>query len=270
MNVSMFQKAKTNIRFTLDLGRVFIFGGKPSQKEVNARRIEKVIKKLEPPRRYCSRLPAIVEEPFFVKVGAHDGVTGDPCSDILVAETRWKGLLIEPVPDLFQRLRQNFSDTRRFLLEQVAIGSASDEAIFYHVDPKAREHITDLPRWFDQLSSLDRNHILKHLDGVLEPFILESTVRILPLSALLEKHSIKTVHLLHIDAEGHDYEVLKTLDFARHAPVAIFVEHKHLSSPHRKEMRHLLHTHGYSVKDCGGDYFALDEKAEKRLERNAK
>ena len=37
------------------------------------------------------------------------------------------------------------------------------------------------------------------------------------------------MHLLHVDAEGHDYEVLKTLDFAKHAPLSIFVEHKHLS-----------------------------------------
>ncbi len=247
------------------LGRSFSFGAKRSQQEINALRLKKIIKKLQPLRQYCSRLPAIVEEPVFVKVGAHDGITGDPCSDILVTESRWKGLLIEPVPDIFQRLRQNFADFRRFQLEQVAIGSEHEQVAFYHLDPRARECIPGLPRWFDQLGSFDRNHILKHLDGVLEPFILESRVQVRPLSALLEKHSIKTVHLLHIDAEGHDYEILKTLDFILHAPVAIFVEHKHLSTAHRKAMRNLLHDRGYTVKDCGDDYFALDEKVENRL-----
>lgn len=247
------------------LGRSFLFGAKISQQEINARRLEKIIKRLAPLRGYCSRLPAIVEAPVFVKVGAHDGVTGDPCSDLLLADARWSGLLIEPVPDIFQRLRQNFADTRRFRLEQVAIGSADVEAIFHHVDPRAREHIPSLPRWFDQLGSFDRSHILKHLDGALEPFIVQSKVQVCRLSALLDKQEIETVHLLHIDAEGHDYDVLKTLDFSRHAPVAIFVEHKHLPTAQRKAMRNLLHAQGYSLKDCGGDYFALNKKAEKRL-----
>jgi len=55
----------------------------------------------------------------------------------------------------------------------------------------------------------------------------------------------------HVDAEGHDYEVLKTLDFAKHAPLSIFVEHKYLSDAQNTEMLHLLHKNGYSVRDCG-------------------
>jgi hypothetical protein len=35
-------------------------------------------------RRYCRELPKLVPEPFFVKIGANDGITGDPCSDILL------------------------------------------------------------------------------------------------------------------------------------------------------------------------------------------
>jgi FkbM family methyltransferase len=216
-------------------------------------------------RDYCLNLAKVVSEPIFVKVGASDGITDDPCSDLLLANTNWRGLLIEPVPYCFDRLKANFQDSRRFSLEQVAIGAPAGEGSFYYVDAKAIQSIPNLPAWFDQLGSFDRNHITKHLDGALDPFIIEFKVQVCPLSDVLLRNGIQDVHLLHVDAEGHDYEVLKTLDFAKHVPLSIFVEHKHLSDAKKTEMRNLLHEHGYSVRDCGEDYFAVNEEANKRL-----
>jgi FkbM family methyltransferase len=221
-------------------------------------------------RLYCRKLPGIVPAPVFVKVGANDGITTDPCSDILLSDSNWSGLLIEPVPYCFDRLRANFHDSRRFRVEQIAIGAASGQASFYYVDEKARQEIHDLPGWFDQLGSFNRNHILKHLNGILEPFIIECRIRVHPLSEVLLRNRIQDVHLLHVDTEGHDYEVLKTVDFARHAPLLIYVEHKHLSDSEKSEMLQLLRRHGYSVSDCGADYFAVDEKAIRRLEWRAR
>jgi FkbM family methyltransferase len=221
-------------------------------------------------RRYCLNLPKVVSEPVFVKVGANDGITGDPCSDILLANTKWRGLLIEPVPYCFNRLRANFQDSRRFSLEQVAIGASAGEATFYYVDAKAVEAIPNLPKWFDQLGSFNRNHILNHLNGMLEPFIIECKVPVCPLSDVLIRNRIQDVHLLHVDTEGHDYEVLKTLDFAKHAPLSILIEHAHLSGAQGTEMLHLLCKHGYSVRDCGADYFAVNEEADKRLQQKAR
>lgn len=207
----------------------------------------------------------LVPEPVFVKIGATDGITDDPCSDILLANANWRGLLIEPVPYCFDRLRANFQDSRRFSLEQIAIGAPAREGTFYYVDAKAIQSIPNLPAWFDQLGSFDRNHIMKHLNGVLEPFIIECKVQVSPLSDVLMRNGIQDVHLLHVDTEGHDYEVLKTLDFAKYVPLSIFVEHKHLSDANKTEMLNLLDEHGYSVRDCGEDYFAVNEEANKRL-----
>jgi FkbM family methyltransferase len=221
-------------------------------------------------RLYCVSLSKAVSEPVFVKVGANDGLTGDPCSDILLAETNWRGLLIEPVPYCFDRLRANFKNSSKFALEQVAIGASVREVTFYYVDAKATESIPNLPIWFDQLGSFDRNHIMKHLNGVLEPFIMECKVQVCRLSDVLARNQIQDVHLLHVDTEGHDCEVLKTLDFAQHAPLSIFIEHKHLSDAQRAEMLELLRQRGYSVRDCGGDYFAVNQRANKRLQRAAR
>lgn len=221
-------------------------------------------------RRYCSTVPGFVADPVFVMVGANDGTTGDPCAAILLAEPRWRGLLIEPVPHCFERLRATFGDPRRFSLERIAVGAHPGQARFYHVDPTARESMPDLPFWVDQLGSFDRGHIVKHLDGALAPFIVECEVDVRPLAEVLARHGIQDVHLLHIDAEGHDLEVLRTLDFAAHVPVAILVEHSHLPDSDKRALLHLLRSRGYSVRDCGNDYFALHRKAYRRMRRTGR
>lgn len=221
-------------------------------------------------KKFCSSLPNIICEPFFVKVGANDGITEDPLSDILLANTNWKGLLIEPVPYIFERLRTNFKESRRFIFEQVAIGVTAGEADFYYVDAKAREKISDLPPWYDQLGSFDRSHIIKHLGGMLEPLIIECKVQVSTLSNVFLRNKIRDIHLLQVDTEGYDYAVLRTLDFAKYSPLSIFIEHKHLSTTEKVEIIHLLHKHGYIVNDCGVDYCAIQQKAYKRLKRIAR
>jgi len=217
-------------------------------------------------RRHCLNWSKLVPEAVFVVVGANDGVTGDPCLDILLANPIWKGLLIEPVPHCFERLRRRFSDASRFVLERVAIGERPGRAPFYYVDPAAVKALPALPAWHDGLGSLERTHILKHLNGMLEPFIVECEVEVCTLSEVLARTGIHDVHLLQIDTEGHDLQVLKTVDFAIYVPAMIFVEHKHLPREGKAAMRRLLLDHGYSVRDCGADYYARNEGASKRLQ----
>src|SRR5262249_55882762 len=149
----------------------------------------------------------------FVKVGANDGFTGDPCSDILLQKDNWKGLLIEPVPFCFERLQHRFGDQRRFILKQLAVGPVSKGKQFYYVEKRAKFEIPSLPEWFDQLGSFNREHIEKELNGILKPYIVECAVEVVPLSKILELTGIGQPQLLHIDTEGFDYEVIKTLDF---------------------------------------------------------
>ena len=214
---------------------------------------------LEKFRAACETVSSAVPSPFFVKVGANDGITGDPCSDLLLGTGNWKGLLIEPVPYCLARLEANFSDRTRFSFAPVAIGSAEGESSFYYVDERARDELPALPPYFDQLGSFSREHIVKHLGGALEPFILERRVPVRRLSRLLAERAIGEVHLLHVDVEGFDFEVLKSLDFSRHAPVLVFIEHKHLAEADREAMASLLRANGYAVRDCGGDFFACRE-----------
>jgi len=82
-------------------------------------------------------------------------------------------LLIEPVPYCFESLETFlFKDSRTIPVGTGRNRAAADQINFYYVDPK-RIRIYPTAEWFDQLGVVERNHNLKHLDGALEPFIIE-------------------------------------------------------------------------------------------------
>lgn len=57
----------------------------------------------------------------FVQVGAHDGVSGDPINQFVIADG-WMGLVIEPVPHLFERLQQTYRDVPSVAYLNVCVG----------------------------------------------------------------------------------------------------------------------------------------------------
>jgi FkbM family methyltransferase len=193
--------------------------------------------------------------PVFVKVGANDGITGDPCTDILIKHANWTGLMIEPVPFLFARLKANFAAMERFQCEQTAVGPTG-ESTFYYIDSSAKFQHPDLPDWFDQIGSFDPDHIAKHFGDRLNSFIQKVPIKTETLTAIFSRNNVHHCHLLHIDTEGYDFEAISTLDFTKVRPELIFIEHVHLQSESHRRLVLLLQTHGYMLHDCGRDYFA--------------
>ncbi len=208
-------------------------------------------------RRYCARIPERRPSPLYVSVGANDGTSGDPLSDLIVRDSRWRALLIEPVPACFERLRARFGRESRLGLERVAIGRPTGRALFHAVDPEARRVRPDLPAWCDQLGSFSREHITRHLGESIAPFVRSIEVEVRGLSELLNLRNLGAPDLLQIDTEGHEAEVLDTLDFDRHAPVALFVEHKHLRPEVRRGLFEQLRRRGYRIRLCGHDFMAV-------------
>lgn len=209
-----------------------------------------------------------VEHPVFVKVGAHDGLTDDPFGDSLLTNRQWTGILIEPVPHCAALLRRNYSDTTRFSIEQTAVGQTSGSAEFYYVSETARHSLPDFAEVFDQIGSFNRRHIMNHGDGKLEPFIVAEAVKIEPLADILRRHRLSYVTLLHIDTEGYDLEVLKSLNLPELCPAWISIEHIFLSAADRTELLALLESADYDVCDADGDYFAMHRSAPEALRRS--
>lgn len=218
-------------------------------------------------RQFLMHITRAVERPVFVKVGANDGVTGDPCGDLFLTHTNWTGLLIEPVPYLVEKLQRIYGDRSRFTIDPVAVGSAPGIAQFYYVSEEAKRLHPDLPDWYDQLGSFQRQHIINHVRS-LEPFIRVMGVSVEPLQNILLRHCLTHIDFLHIDTEGHDLQVLQSVNLSTLAPLAVWVEHKHLSPADRSAMQALLESQGYDVGQAQDDFFAVHREAQQRLHRN--
>lgn len=218
-------------------------------------------------REFLLQITRAVEQPVFVKVGANDGVTGDPCGDLFLTHTNWTGLLIEPVPYLVEKLQRIYGDRSRFTIDPVAVGSSPGFAKFYYVSEEAKRLHPDLPDWYDQLGSFQRQHITNH-DGRLAPFVQVMDVTVEPLRDILQRHRLTHIDFLHIDTEGHDLHVLRSVNLQTLAPMAVWVEHKHLSPDDRSAMHALLEGQGYDIWTGRDDFFAVHREADQRLHRN--
>ena len=193
-------------------------------------------------------------ECFFVQVGSNDGVRGDPLHDLILANPRWRGIFIEPMDELFARLLKTYEHQDRFSFEHLAISDAPGDCPFYYVSAETIR-AARLPDWYDQIGSLSRDHVLKHLSfaHVDDPIALvsERQVRGDTLMSVLDRHRVERIDVLHIDVEGYDHAVLKQLDFARYRPKLILYEHRHLDEADRTATSSLLWRHGYRLIDCG-------------------
>ena len=59
---------------------------------------------------------------FFIQVGANDGVRNDPIGP-KVKKYGWHGVLIEPQPDLFEKLKENYRGYGGLHFENAAVSS---------------------------------------------------------------------------------------------------------------------------------------------------
>lgn len=197
-------------------------------------------------------LQARGHDTFLVQVGAMDGVTFDPVHS-LVKELHWKGLLVEPLPDLFQELRSNYQEVEGLVFENCAIASYCGTIDLYRV-PLHLVRTEEVPAWAAGISSVFSNrNAIGGLNATPEEYakIKESVIRVpvpcMTLPALLRKHGVDRVDVLQIDAEGSDLIVLSQLDFGRYHPFIIHVEFYNLPRNEQQVLFHLLLSHGYTL-----------------------
>jgi FkbM family methyltransferase len=193
----------------------------------------------------------------FVQIGANDGVMSDPLHAFVV-KTAWRGILVEPVPYLFERLRRNYPARPGLVFENVAIAAEPGQRPFYYL----RETVGDsaLPDWHAGLGSFLREVVVKHAGDIpdLEDRLVVQDVPCLTFAGLCQRHGFDQVDLLHMDTEGYDYEIIKTIDFTRYRPRLLVYEHHHLSPADRVECLQRLQAAGYECIGEGLDAICLN------------
>jgi FkbM family methyltransferase len=139
---------------------------------------------------------------FFVEVGANDPVEGSQTWHL--ERAGWSGILVEPQPDLAEKLRQ----MRKAKVFAVACSSPQ------HAGGTLPLHIAGA------FSSFDPKLMVA---GVKAAAPIEVPVRTLD-SLLSEARAPVPIDFLSVDVEGHEIAVLSGFDFPRWRPRLILLE----------------------------------------------
>jgi len=198
-----------------------------------------------------------------VQIGANDGKTKDPLYESILRNKKWEVLFVEPVPYLFEKLKAHYLDSPRFSFENSAINNGTSQDFFW-VDKKAKYILGNLPDWYDQLGSFDKSHISKHLNGILDPYIVSKRIQGITMDTLFQKHGVRQINLLRIDCEGHDWKILKQIDLKRFKPSLILLEMKHLDIEELKATLIFL-TKDYRIYRFEGDFMCFSTATHKQL-----
>lgn len=172
------------------------------------------------------------EDFFFVQIGAFDGRVADPLFH-LVQKHNWRGVLVEPQPDMFDKLQENYAGQEGLQFFPVAIGARSEEIEFYT----------------RRTGGVQVASACKHL--LVKPGHPSSDVKAIKIpcwtfqNLMHEAGDPPHIDLLQIDAEGWDFEIIRSIDFERYRPSILRYEHMVLTESERDECLELLASHGY-------------------------
>jgi FkbM family methyltransferase len=215
-------------------------------------------------RAFADVFPAAV----FVEIGANDGEQHDHLRPMIL-ERHWHGVMVEPVPYVFERLRTNYAGLDRVVVENAAIADRDGHEPFYHLAPVADYETEGLPQWYDGIGSFSRDSVLDHqrLIPDIESRLVETEVPCLTFDSLCDKHALDHVDLLLVDTEGYDYEVLRNIDLEHHRPALVIYEHYHLSEGDQASCQNELRGAGYETMSEGFDTWCLRPEADAGLYR---
>ena len=183
----------------------------------------------------------------FLQIGAFDGVADD---DLRAVIDRYpsRGILVEPQPAVFEMLKKNYQKHPQLELVNAAVDRTSGTREFYTTAAGC-----------STVASFDRSHLLKH--GVAARDVQVQQVECLTIPDLLERYQFDSVDLLQIDAEGYDYEIIKSIDFAHFKPAILRFEFAHFSRRDINQCIRDLALHGYRFLVENKDVIAIQESS---------
>lgn len=182
-------------------------------------------------------------ELFFVIVGAMDGINHDRLHKHIIQNENWHGLLVEPLPDMFDKLRANYAGRSNLLFEDAAITEQEGTAEITRIPEENVDN--ECPSWADGISTLKPDiHIIGQREE-LKGFSVKQPVRTTTFESLARKHSLRQIDILQIDAEGYDKEILDQVWAANFRPSIVKIEVNYLTYVAIKEVKTRLEAHNY-------------------------
>lgn len=193
--------------------------------------------------------------PFALQIGAMDGIKFDLLHQHLI-KGAWSGLLVEPVPDMFEKLRETYKTCSRLHFANCAISDSDGFLTLRRVDPIAigkgliPEEALGITSSFIDRSLFSHPKFAQAYPEVAQDYISEIRVPCCTLRHLLEKHDVQTLDLVMIDTEGADWLIARQLDLKQFTPSLICLEYTSLPSQEIEDCSTHFVSHGYKVALC--------------------
>jgi len=153
---------------------------------------------------------------FFAEIGANNPF--DLSQTWHLAKEGWRGILVEPIPELCDALRDNRKDS---IVIEAACGApnANATAIFTVAIDNGKSTLS--PDFLDKRSCIAK----------------QITVNVKPLNDMLEDENVEQLDFVSIDVEGTQYDVIKGFELQRWKPRLLLVEDHLLDTKTHKLIR---------------------------------
>lgn len=193
---------------------------------------------------------------FILNIGAMDGVMFDELVQYY-DKYNFKGLYVEPIPYLFERLKNNFNKDGN-IFENSAISKQDGILEMVTIDPIVIES-GQLPTWYYGMSAVypPKNGLgWETARDIVEKWGKIIEVTCITLENLLKKHKIEKYDVIKIDAEGHDWEIFQQIDIKKYRPKIIRLEWINLQYSHKINIIDTLQFFDYVFEIDGDDIVA--------------
>lgn len=147
---------------------------------------------------------------FFVELGANDGIRQSN-TFYLEKLKGWKGVLIEPIPRLYDQAKKNRKSSQ--VVNAACVSFDFDQSFIEIAD----------------------SGLMSFVDGALKPEDVAKQIEFAPVTERLQVEArtlndiliscgVQHIDFLSLDVEGYEAEVLRGLDLERFQPVYVLIE----------------------------------------------
>ncbi len=192
---------------------------------------------------------------FFIQIGAFDGILYDDLNSTISNNKKYKGILVEPNYDAFSQLLKTYEHRKDdFIFENSAITEKNEIRSMKTINYSHKDN-ENIPKWAVGCGTLLATNALFGYNCTLEQLrsfkdLVElKLVNCINFSELLKKHNVdyNQVDILHIDAEGYDWRIIKQLNLEVHRPYVIYFEFFNLSEVDYVMVLSYLELYGYRL-----------------------
>ena len=173
------------------------------------------------------------ENGVFVDIGAHDGITYN--NSKLFEDGGWTCICIEPLPNVFEQLREN---RKKSIVENCAISNKEGEFDFVQIHG-----------YGEMLSGFRREEVAEQTIASHGGSYEIIKVPVFRLETILGKHNINHIDICSIDVEGNELNVVKSIDFDKIVIDFMTIE----ASPGIEEVHQYISPWYVLNRNVGGD-----------------